>query len=185
MRGYEVFGPLRQNGYVVADLDAALRHWTQVLGIGPWHVIDPLPVVEFSYRGEPHEIDMAIALCQMGTLQIELIAQHDDTPSVYRDFLALNGGRGGLHHLAFWPDDMDGATAHAQSLGWELGMQGRVGPTGWFRYFLTETADHGGVVMELAQVQGKSRDWWLGPEAERGLTWAGEDDGIIRRDVRR
>lgn len=185
MRGFEVFGPLRQNGYVVPDMASALEHWTKVLGIGPWHVIDPLPVVDFSYAGTPYEIDMGIALCQQGAWQLELIAQHDDTPSVYRDFLELNHGRGGLHHLAFWPDDMDGATAHAQALGWELGMEGRVEGAGWFRYFRTETPEHGGVVMELAQVQGAARDFWLGAEAERGLAWAGEDDGIIRRQPRR
>ena len=38
MRGYEVLGPLRQNGYVVIDMDAALAHWVDVLGVGPWHV---------------------------------------------------------------------------------------------------------------------------------------------------
>lgn len=181
MRGYEVFGPLRQNGYVVADLDAALAHWTDVLGIGPWYVLAPLPVEDFSYRGTPGSIDMSIALCQQGTLQLELIAQHDDTPSVYRDFLELNGGRGGLHHLAFWPDDMDLATEHAASLGWQLGMEGRVGPDGWFRYFLTE--DHGGTVMELAQIQGARRQWWL-DQGEAGLRWTSDEPGIIRRDLR-
>ena len=100
---------------------------------------------------------------------------------MYRDFLELNGGRGGLHHLAFWPDDMDVATAKAIELGWELGMEGRVGPAGWFKYFLTE--DHGGTVMELASVR---RQWWLEEEAERGLHWTGADGepGIIRHDLR-
>ena len=181
MRGYEVLGPLRQNGYVVVDMDAALAHWVDVLGIGPWHVYEHLPVEEFSYRGTPSTIDMTIALSQQGTLQLELIAQHDEQPSVYRDFLELNGGRGGLHHLAFWPEDMDAATAKGHELGWELGMQGRVGPAGWFKYFLTE--DHGGTVMELASVR---RQWWWEEEAERGLHWTGADGqpGVIRHDLR-
>jgi catechol 2,3-dioxygenase-like lactoylglutathione lyase family enzyme len=182
MRGYEVLGPVRQNGYVVTDLEAALTHWVDVLGIGPWYVFEHLPVVDFSYRGEPGEIDMAIALCQQGDLQFELIAQHDDTPSVYLDFLALNGGRGGLHHLAFWPDDIDAVTDYVTTtLGWSLGMQGRVGPTGWFRYFLTE--DHGGTVMELASLR---QDWWLG-QGDAGARWSGaETDGPARiyRDLR-
>jgi catechol 2,3-dioxygenase-like lactoylglutathione lyase family enzyme len=181
MRGYEVLGPLRQNGYVVTDMDAALTHWVDVLGIGPWHVYEHLPVEDFSYRGTPATIDMTIALSQQGSLQLELIAQHDEQPSVYLDFLELNGGRGGLHHLAFWPDDMDVATAKAHELGWELGMQGRVGPAGWFKYFLTE--DHGGTVMELASMR---KQWWLEEEAERGLHWTGADGqpGIIRHDLR-
>ncbi len=27
-----VFGEIRQNGYVVRDIEAALRHWTETLG---------------------------------------------------------------------------------------------------------------------------------------------------------
>jgi catechol 2,3-dioxygenase-like lactoylglutathione lyase family enzyme len=167
---------------VVTDLDAALDHWVGVLGIGPWHVYGHLPVQDFSYRGTPATIDMTIALSQQGQLQLELIAQHDETPSVYRDFLELNHGRGGLHHLAFWPEDMDAATQQALDLGWVLGMQGRVGSSGWFKYFLTEA--HGGTVMELASVR---QQWWLEEEAERGLRWtgAGGEPGVIRHNLER
>jgi hypothetical protein len=31
-----VFGEIRQNGYVVRDLTAALHHWTTVLGVDPF-----------------------------------------------------------------------------------------------------------------------------------------------------
>ncbi len=31
-----LFGDVRQNGYVVRDLEAAMKHWTQVLGVGPF-----------------------------------------------------------------------------------------------------------------------------------------------------
>ncbi len=34
------FGPLRQNGYVVPDIEAALQHWTAVLGLGPGTVVE-------------------------------------------------------------------------------------------------------------------------------------------------
>ena len=30
-----IFGPIRQNGYVVRDINAALEHWTSVVGMGP------------------------------------------------------------------------------------------------------------------------------------------------------
>lgn len=33
-------GNVRQNGYVVRDMDAALRHWTEVLGVGPFYYIE-------------------------------------------------------------------------------------------------------------------------------------------------
>jgi hypothetical protein len=31
-----IFGAIRQSGYVVRDIEAALRHWTSVLGVGPF-----------------------------------------------------------------------------------------------------------------------------------------------------
>lgn len=36
-------------------------------------------------RGGPAEIDMSAAVAQSGSVQIELIAQHDDKPSPYLD----------------------------------------------------------------------------------------------------
>ncbi len=30
------FGSVRQNGYVVRDIEAALKHWTEVLAVGPF-----------------------------------------------------------------------------------------------------------------------------------------------------
>jgi hypothetical protein len=41
------FGPIRQNGYVVRDIDAALRHWTEVLGVGPFYYFERVPSEDF------------------------------------------------------------------------------------------------------------------------------------------
>ncbi len=30
-----LFGPIRQNGYVVRDIEAAMAHWIDVLQVGP------------------------------------------------------------------------------------------------------------------------------------------------------
>jgi hypothetical protein len=29
-------GDIRQNGFVVRDIEAAMKHWTEALGIGPF-----------------------------------------------------------------------------------------------------------------------------------------------------
>ncbi len=31
-----IFGAIRQNGYVVRDIEAALDHWIKVIGVGPF-----------------------------------------------------------------------------------------------------------------------------------------------------
>ena len=51
-----LFGPLRQMGYVVKDIDAAMRYWIDVCQIGPWFYIDKLAVDDFRYKGQPSRI---------------------------------------------------------------------------------------------------------------------------------
>lgn len=47
----------------------------------------------------------SIALANSGPLQIELIQQRNDAPSMYRDFLAE--GHEGLQYVAYWTEDFD------------------------------------------------------------------------------
>jgi hypothetical protein len=46
---------------------------------------------------------MSLALSYSGQTQLELIAQFNDAPSPYLEF--LEDGHEGVHHLEFWPDD--------------------------------------------------------------------------------
>ena len=71
-----LFGGVIQNGYVVRNIEAAMRHWIDVLGVGPWFYIDHLPVADFQYKGQPSPVDISLALANSGTLQIELIQPH-------------------------------------------------------------------------------------------------------------
>src|SRR6201999_3395061 len=50
-----LFGPLRQMGYVVTDVDAAMRHWIEVCGVGPWFYADRLPLTAFTYGGQRYD----------------------------------------------------------------------------------------------------------------------------------
>ena len=67
-----IFGAIRQNGYVVRDIEAAMSHWVEVLQIGPWFYVEHAPIRNFRYRGTPSDADVAIALANSGPLQIEL-----------------------------------------------------------------------------------------------------------------
>jgi 4-hydroxyphenylpyruvate dioxygenase-like putative hemolysin len=74
------------------------------------------------YRGEPTDIDMGVALSYSGPIQIELIVQHNDAPSLFRDFLAERP-EGGLHHVAFLTESLEAAIAEGESLGTPLVQQ--------------------------------------------------------------
>ena len=98
-------GQKMQLGYVVADLDAALRFWTEALKVGPFVVIeDSLGDRRFMHRGQPSEVRMSVAFSYFGDVQIEFITQQNSAPSPYTEFLSI-APAGGLHHLAFWPQD--------------------------------------------------------------------------------
>ncbi len=145
-----LFGEIRQNGYVVHDIEAALRHWTEVLGVGPFFHFEKVPIEDFRYRGEPSAIEVSIALANSGPLQIELIEQRNDAPSMYRDFVAA--GHEGLQHVAYWTERFDADLARLGAAGLEVGQSGAIGENGRFVYFATES--HPGTVVELSEVSG-------------------------------
>jgi hypothetical protein len=123
-------GPIRQIGYVVGDLEQALAEWI-ALGVGPWFVVREY-VQQVTYRGEPCEITISIALANSGDLQVELIHQHGETPSIFTEF--LDSGREGLHQLTWWPDDFDAAVAAAEAAGWPVVWSGGDETTTRFAY---------------------------------------------------
>ena len=98
-----IFGAVCQNGYVVRDIRAAMDHWVNVMGVGPWYYIDRVKTDYFRHRGQDSGMEMSVALANSGDLQIELIQQRNDAPSMYKEF--LNSGREGLQHMSYWTRD--------------------------------------------------------------------------------
>lgn len=171
-----LFGEIRQNGYVVRDLESALRHWTEVLGVGPFFLLEHVKVENFTYRGEPSSVEISLAFSNSGPLQIELIQQLGDAPSMYRDFLAA--GREGLQHLAYWTEDFDGLLERASRSGFEVGQAGSFGADGRFVYFSNEA--HPGTVVELSEVKpGGLKDRFFRHIAAAAEGWDGSQP--IRR----
>ena len=166
-----IFGPIRQNGYVVRDVEAAMKHWTEALGVGPFFYFERVPIEDFRYRGEPSPIEVSIALANSGPLQIELIQQRNDAPSMYRDF--LEAGHEGLQHVAYWTRDFNADLERALADGYRIGHSGQVGgPDGRFVYFDTES--HPGTVVELSEISG-SKGRFFEHIAETAHTWDGSD----------
>jgi len=146
-----LFGAVRQNGYVVLDLRAAMDHWITVLGVGPWFYIERVETDYFRHRGQDSAVEMSIALANSGDLQIELIQQRNDAPSLYKEF--LESGREGLQHLAYWTQDYQTVYDRALSLGYTVGHEGQIGGAqGRFAYFDTEA--HPGTVVEISDISG-------------------------------
>lgn len=123
-----------QTCYVVPDLAEAMARWTAVSGIGPFVVMSHVRPENGFYRGMPAKLEMSCAFAQAGPMQIELIEQHDDGPSVYRDTWP-KGSTGGFHHLCYWADgSLEAEVEHFRKHGVEAAYLASFGPLN-FGYF--------------------------------------------------
>ena len=146
-----IFGNVRQNGYVVRDIEAAMRHWIDVLGVGPFYYIERVQLDWFRHRGKPSEPELSIALANSGDLQIELIQQRNAAPSLYREF--LDAGHEGLQHMSWWSADYQRDFDRALAAGYAIGHEGQIGgPNGRFVYF--DTQAHPGTIVEMSDISG-------------------------------
>jgi len=91
-------GAVIQYAYTVQDLDLAMRHYTDVLHVGPWFKRGPFTPGQALYRGERNTAELSLARAFSGDSMIELIQQHNDAPSVYREVIDTRGY--GFHHWA-------------------------------------------------------------------------------------
>ncbi|VTU26113.1 hypothetical protein SRS16CHR_03793 [Variovorax sp. SRS16] len=164
------FGEIRQLGYVVPDIEAAMDYWSRTLGVGPWFYNPKVPIVNYRYRGEEHAPHNSVALANSGFVQVELIQTRNDVPSMYRDF--QQAGRTGLQHVAYWTSNYDADLERLLRQGFQPVMSGEVGERGRFVYFDTEY--HPGTVIELSEVAGpKGRMFDLIRQSSEG--WDGAD----------
>jgi hypothetical protein len=109
-----------QLGFVVDDVLAAAARWARVFGVGPFHVL-PTFDQHVLYHGEEATVTAQVAVAQAGPVQIELIQQHCDRPSIFRDW--SRGGTSAFHQLATVTPDYDGKKAFYLELGYTLAAE--------------------------------------------------------------
>ncbi len=160
-----------QIAYVVNDLDSALEHWTGTMGVGPFFVMENLEIISPQYRGKPTDIEFTIALGYSGTMCVELIKQHDDTPSVYRELLQ-RAPDGGFHHWGVGTEQFDDDVARYQSNGHDLAFCGTVAVGD--RYAYMDTQESLGGMVELIKLTPVVRELFGNLEAA-ALNWDGTD----------
>ncbi|MFG1667729.1 VOC family protein [Streptomyces sp. Y7] len=151
-----LFGGVRQNGYIVEDLDAALQHWVKAVGAGPFFVARHLPLEYFTFQGSSRIPDLSVALGNVGDLQIELVHQHDDAPSPYLYFRQHKGA--GLQHISSWSRAYDDDLARLRERGIVPECEGKIVGAPRFAYFGTDALD--GSCYEMSD---------LGPDNEYGV----------------
>jgi hypothetical protein len=153
-----------QLGFVVADVLQSAALWASVHGVGPFHVL-PVMEVACTYRGAASTITVQAAVAQAGPVQIELIQQHCDRPSVYRDLFSTS--ESGFHQLCTVTADYDGKKEHFESLGYAYAGEmvangGRVAyfdTVADFGFFTEVVEETPGFLAQLAKIAQTCAEW--------------------------
>jgi hypothetical protein len=170
-----IYGAVRQLGMVVADIDDAIAAAVARYAIGPFYVLNDVQPSWFRYRGadSPPPL-LSLAFAFSGHFQIEIIQQHDDAPSAYREF--LDSGRQGPQHLSSWfSDQADYDRVHAAAVE-SAGVPIHEGQIGQARFAYFDTVDANfGLAFEISEMLlPGSAAFWQHVE-HQSLTWDGGD----------
>ena len=166
-------GVIRQIGYVVTDFDQALENFVE-LGVGPWYVLRGIEQSGL-YRGEPCTVTLTLAFANSGDMQMEVIHQENDAPSIYREFTAA--GNDGFHQFAYWAEDFDAAVAAGTSAGWPVVWSGGDERSARYVYFeapagiatVIELMELTPTTVGMAEFVRSAAQNWDGSEPIRGL----------------
>ena len=140
-------GPVMQIAFVPTDFDAALAYWTQVMGVGPFYLIQNIELGNMRYLGEPTDCKFSLALAYWGDMQIELIRPENDAPGIYRGKYGVSGDV--LHHTCILTDDLAQARKTAEAAGAKVLVEGTVGDDGGVIY--VDTGGGAGSIVEILQ----------------------------------
>ncbi|WP_309604490.1 VOC family protein [Phenylobacterium sp.] len=163
-------GAVMQIAYVPSDFEAALAFWTRTMGVGPFFALDHVQLEDVKYRGAPAQIDFSMVIGYWGDIQIELIRQHNDAPSIYKAW--RDEGREGVHHVCILVDDMAAARAVCARAGAVVVQEGKVAGGGEVIY--VDTGGGPGTLVEILKTGAGGREFFgMMREAARG--WDGTD----------
>ncbi|HEY4773246.1 MAG TPA: VOC family protein [Xanthobacteraceae bacterium] len=109
---------LVQIAFVVEDIHASMSDLTRRLRIGPWFLREHAIFEKQLYRGQPSRVELSLAMGYAGHMMFELIQQHNDVPSVYREVIERRGY--GLHHFGVAATRFDESVELYRSHGCDL-----------------------------------------------------------------
>ena len=161
--------------HVVADLDAALSHWTSVLRAGPFFTGEMRMEDGHRYRGKPATLAIHVAFGFSGGLLIELVQPLPGDQSVFAEALAERGP--GYHHVML-REDYDIAYARLAHQGFELALENTT-PLGERCALFDTRALNGGFIEvmdlhigfgKLTEAMAKAHEGFTGADPVRPLT---------------
>ena len=139
-------GDLMQIAFVPENIDAALQYWTKTMGVGPFVRLEHAQnaLTKTTFRGQPCEADYSLMIAYWGDVQVELIEQHNDAPSIYTEW--RNNRSEGMHHVSILADDFEHVKKVCFAAGCSL-LQDGESESAVFAYFDTHAG--AGSILEV------------------------------------
>ena len=113
-----------QTAFIVEDIHKEMERFTRLMGVGPWFLRERGRFSVQTYRGEPTDVELAIAMGFCGSMNYELIQQLNDAPSVYMDVVKQRGY--GLHHFGYVVEDYAAGCQEYAGQGFDLVYEAEV-----------------------------------------------------------
>jgi catechol 2,3-dioxygenase-like lactoylglutathione lyase family enzyme len=164
-----------QIAYHTPDPPGSAVQLAQRFGWGPFFYLEHIGLSRCQYRGAPATFDHSSAYGQAGELMVELITQHDESPSVLRDLYRRE--QVGVHHVAHFVGSLEAALAAARADGFTVALEASTA-TGT-AFAMIDTSAQLGHMIELYERRDdlarfyrfvrKAADAWDGREPLRRL----------------
>lgn len=138
------FGPVVQIALHAPHIADDVQNWTRQ-GTGPFFLIEHVALACCLYRGAPATFDHSSAYGQCGEIMLELIHQHDDSPSPVRDM--FDRSTSGAHHAAVFVDNLHSAASRAQACGFAIALDATT--TTGVRFLMADARAESGAMLEL------------------------------------
>lgn len=138
---------MAQVGIIVPDIEKATRSYARLFGVETPEIVQAENPEDnpTTYKGGLSDASCLLAFFNLENIQLELI-QPLGKPSTWNDFLEETGG--GIHHIAFWIEGMDGQLKKLKMMGINEVQHG-----GWTggQYSYVETPEDMGIIIELLE----------------------------------
>jgi len=156
--------------WVVPDLHKSIEQWARQAGVGPFFYFDNVTYENAMYRGKPWKpVKFHAAIAQAGEMQIELVSQLEEGPSMFRELVPA--GESGLHHMSTYTDNFEADLEHYRKAGAEIVFSGLMkgAPVCW-----VDTAATLGFMTELITVN-PAKEKIFAKFKEAAANWDGVD----------
>jgi len=139
----EGFKRISQIGIVVKDIEKASAAWADLLGVEKPNIIETedWEKTRMSFRGKPSKARAKLAFFNFENITLELI-EPVGGPSTWQDFAEKTGG--GIHHLGFNVEDLEGTLNQLEEKGIEVEQKGEY--KGGCYIYVNSTCKLGGII---------------------------------------